>query len=52
MDNKFRIFIALVILGLLAPFTVSAQERKVIKEADLLRNLKLMPEAESLPAPY
>jgi len=52
MDNNFRIFIALVILGLLAPFTVSAQERKVIKEADLLRNLKLMPEAESLPAPY
>ncbi len=52
MDNKFRIFIALVILGLLAPFTVFAQERKVIKEADLLRNLKLMPEAESLPAPY
>jgi len=52
MDNKFRIFIALVILGLLAPFTVSAQERKVIKEADLLRNMKLMPEAESRPAPY
>ena len=42
----------LVILVLLAPFTVSAQERNVIKEADLLRNLKLMPEPESLPAPY
>ncbi len=52
MDNNFRIFFALVILVLLAPFTVSAQERNVIKEADLLKNLKLMPEAESLPAPY
>ena len=51
MDNNFRIFFALVILVLLAPFTVSAQERIVIKEADLLKKLKLMPEAESLPAP-
>ncbi len=52
MDNKFRIIFALVILVILASFTVSAQERNVIKEADLLRNLKLMPVAESLPAPY
>ncbi len=40
----------LVILVLLAPFTVSAQERIVIKEADLLKKLKLMPESEYLPA--
>ena len=52
MNNNFRIFFALVILVLLAPFTVSAQERIVIKEADLLKNLKLMPEAESRPAPH
>ena len=52
MNNNFRIFFAFVLLVLLAPFTVSAQERIVIKEADLLKNLKLMPEAESLPAPY
>ena len=51
MNNNFRIFFALVLLVLLAPFTVSAQERIVIKEADLLKKLKLMPEAESLPAP-
>jgi peroxiredoxin len=40
-----------VITALLAPFAVLGQEQAQYKGQDLLKKLKLMPEAESLPAP-
>jgi thiol-disulfide isomerase/thioredoxin len=51
MKNNCRILFAVVIFALLAPFAVLGQEQAQFKGEDLLKKLKLMPEAESLPAP-
>jgi thiol-disulfide isomerase/thioredoxin len=51
MNYNSRIFSAVVIFAMLVPFAVFAQEQAQFKEMDLLKKLKLMPEAESLPAP-